>query len=97
MAKEGVSKKNEALLRAYLGRNGTVNEKPGPVKKGKGRPVIRTNRPKRSAAKRTNEGEERYTITVKTSSLNKMKLKAKKQGLLIKDAFDQAIENYLII
>lgn len=101
MGERGINKENEKKLREYLFNTSgkIVPSKPGKEKvlKGNkvGRPVERITRPDKSAAKRTNPGEERYIITIKTEKIALMKDIAEKKKILIKDAYDQALINYI--
>ena len=100
MEKRGVGKSNEGKLLKYLLSTGSETKLGSEVKKEEekkrgevGRPK-RDNRPERSAAKRTYEGEERYTITLETKLINKMKGIGKRNGS-IKKAFKEACEDYI--
>jgi hypothetical protein len=64
------------------------------AKKGPGRPVTRTHRPTKAAAKRTKEGEEKYIIIATTEDIEAMKNIAYWERLTIKEAFANAIADY---
>ena len=61
--------------------------------KGPGRPKTRSHAPERAAAKSTKEGEEKYIVILKTSSIEMMKNLAYWDRMTIKDAFEQAISD----
>lgn len=58
-----------------------------------GRPKTRTHTPTKAAAIRTKEGEEKYIIIAKTSSIQTMKDIAYWERLTIKDTFEEAIQD----
>ena len=88
------SKKNEAKLAATSGVKG-----PG-AEVGRGRKIEtrgrkpRLERPNKSAARRTNPGEERYLITIKSEYIEDMRDLAKRQNISLKDAYMAAIALY---
>ena len=61
------------------------------AQRGPGRPVIRTHKPTKAAAKSTKEGEEKYIVILKTTSIEQMKDIAYWERLAIKEAYEQAI------
>jgi hypothetical protein len=58
--------------------------------RGPGRPKTRLHKPVKSAAQGTKEGEEKYSLIIKTELLEKMKGVAYWERLTIKDTFEEA-------
>ncbi|HEY4965005.1 MAG TPA: hypothetical protein VII28_01335 [Puia sp.] len=59
-------------------------------KLGQGLPRTRLHVPERAAAKGTKEGEEKYSLIIKTELLEKMKNITYWERLTIKDTFEEA-------
>jgi len=55
-----------------------------------GRPKTRLHTPQKSAAQGTKEGEEKYSLIIKTELLEKVKAVAYWERLTIKDTFEEA-------
>lgn len=87
--------KNKKLLAAYLSKQGKELPDESAQNNKRGRPIERVNRPERWAAKRTNEGEERYAITLQTEQIQAMKDVAEAQRLSLKECYQAAVNNYL--
>ena len=64
---------------------------PPESKKRPGRPKTRTHTPTKAAAMGTKEGEEKYIVIVKTTSLEAIKNVAYWDRLTIKDTFEEAM------
>jgi hypothetical protein len=81
------NKKNEALLRKYLG----LPDLPASIKKGRGRP--RKLDPKNKGLQ---EGEKRYSFIAKKKQIEAIMIIKSKTKKSLKDSFSEALEAYIL-